>query len=313
MVVFEGGIRVVTKNRARSLLLYGAASITLAACGGGATIVQTVPFENEVTSADYIGKSFPVFFLVGEAGDPNGRTVVGKGVVTYNSASSITVTLPGGGPVTLNRTGASGGSTTFAASGPDAISALITGFSSTTAFRLATVADDDLAVLGGFGFETLEADRPNAIATYDTAGAVFLTATNVENFLPIAGSGSLTANFGSGDVISGTLLDADPVEVNLAGVDVDLDILDLVFTLENGRITPSGFVGGVAATAELNIDGGPPTALGANMTGDSVEGAFFGGEAAAVAGIFEGDLALSNGAAPVIDFNVGGFFSGSKN
>lgn len=303
-------IRQLSDRMRSAASLAGLAFLT--ACGGGGVAVKSVPYEGEVTSASYIGKTFPVFFLVGETGDPQGRAVAGKGTITYNTNDTVTLRLPGNAPVVLARTGASGLGTNYQSAGSDPLVAVVTGFSSTPAFRLATSLGNDMSFLGGFGFETQVADRP-ASATYQTAGAVFLTATNVKDFLPIAGNGTLNANFGAG-TISGTLLSADPVDVKLAGDPNTADELALRFLLANGQITPQGFSGGVTATGELIVDGaGAPRTLTSTVSGGSASGAFFGGNAEAVTGTFSGDLALSDGGTKLVDFDAAGFFSGSAN
>jgi len=281
----------------------------LAGCGGGGTIVSSIPFEGPVTQADYVGKTFPVYFLVGEAGDPSGNAVAGRGTITYNTDDTVTMQLPGRAPVVFSPTGTTALGMTYQSA--DAVDAVITSFSSTSAFRLATSTNSDRSFLGGFGFETLAADRPTTSATYDTAGAVFLTAQGVEDFLPVAGDGTLTADFGAG-TISGTLLTTDLFEVNLVGDPSTEDLLELTFLLQNGRITPSGFTGGVTATAQINEDGGGPRLLTGSVSNGSAEGAFYGEEAAAVAGIFEGDLVLSDDGTSLADFEAAGFVSGSK-
>lgn len=307
---------MLAKGRLRAgVLLAGFAA--LAGCGGsgGSLVVRSVPYEKPVTQTDYVGKTFPVFFLVGEAGDPSGDAVAGRGTITYNTNDTVTMQLPGRAPVIFTPTGSTALGTTYQASSGNAstIDAVVTGLASTDALRLVTSVGDQRSFLGGFGFETLAADRePLPTATYNTAGAVFLTATNAEDFLPVAGDGTLIANFGSG-MISGTFLSTDPVEVQLAGSAGTPDELALRFMLQNGQITPSGFSGGVTATGELVVDGsGPPLALDAAIANGSAEGAFFGEEAAAVSGIFEGDLALSEGGTSLADFEAAGFVSGAK-
>lgn len=288
------------------------ASVGLAACGGGSTVaVESVPFDGAVTSADYIGKSFPVFFLVGEGGDPSGSAIAGRGSITYNDDDSVTVSLPGASPIRLARSGSTGLGTRYTGSGLNPVTAVVTGFSSTTAFRVVSSTDDDFALLGGFGFETQPGDR-GASATYSTAGAVFLTTPDAENFLPVAGDGTLNANFANG-TISGTLLSTDPISIQLAGDSNTPDDLAMLFMLEGGRINSDGFSGGVTLSAELVVDGsGSPLDLNANIARDSAEGAFFGEQAAAVAGIFEGDVSLADGSTPLVEFDASGFVSGSK-
>ena len=292
------------------------AAVALTACGGGGSgspfVASSVPFERPVDDADYIGKTFPVFFLVGEAGDPSGTARAGKGTITYNSTRTVTVRLPGTNPIVFTRTGSSGTGTRYEGTAPDlsTVSAVVSEFASTTAFRLITSGDEDYAVIGGFGFET-PYDSNRASATYQVAGAVFLTAENVEDFLPIAGRGELSADFGA-RTISGTLIDTDAFEVNLAGNETINDILDLRIDIQNGRITNSGFTGDLDVASELTIDGDQLTQPQTSVTGDSVEGAFFGGDAEAIAGTFEGDIALSDDDGPLIDFGAAGFVSGSK-
>jgi len=291
----------------------------LAGCGGGGTIVSSIPYEGPVTQADYVGKTFPVYFLVGEAGDRPGKVLAAKGTITYNTDDTVTVRLPGRAPVVFSPTATSGGVTSYEADGSGGLMrfAEVRDFSNpnTTAFRIVSSPPNpppETFFLGGFGFETPAADRqPLPTATYNTAGAVFLTTPGSADFLPVAGDGTLTANFGAG-TISGTLLTTDLFEVNLVGDPTTEDLLELTFLLQNGRITPSGFTGGVTATAQINEDGGGPRLLTGTVSGGSAEGAFFGEEAAAVAGMFEGDLALSDGGSPLVDFEAAGFVSGAK-
>ncbi|MEL7105290.1 MAG: hypothetical protein AAGM21_05175 [Pseudomonadota bacterium] len=290
-----------------------AAAASLAACGSeGTLLVQPVEFTGPVTSADYIGKTFPVFFLLGESGDPSARTFAGEGTITYNSADTLTLRLPGASAVTLTRSGSSALGTSYSGltDGSDPVEVLVSDFASTEAFRLISTADPDLTVLGGFGFETAADDRP-ASGTYSTAGAVFLTAENVSAFLPAAGSGTLTADFVNGD-ISGTLLDADPVAVALAGDNLTPDDLAMTFFLENGVITQAGFRGGVGVSAELNVDGGPPVVLGTTVTGDGAEGAFYGDAAEVVAGTFEADVRLTDSGGTLVDLDTAGLVSGGR-
>ena len=289
------------------------AAIGLAACGGETLVVTPVLFEGGVTAGDYIGETFPVFYLVGESGDPTASSVAGQGSITYNSADSLTLRIPGAAPIELTRTGSSALGTTYSglAGGTTAIDVLVSDFASTEAFRLISVADPDIAILGGFGFETAVADRP-ASGTYATGGAVFLTAENVGSFLPAAGSGTLSADFTNGN-ISGTLLDADPVLVELAGSASTPDELALTFFLENGVINAAGIRGDVGVTGELVVDGsGPPVALTTNVTGDSVDGSFYGDAAEVVAGNFESDVELSDSGGTLVDLGADGFFSGGR-
>lgn len=291
-----------------------AAGLGLTGCGGGETlIVQPQEFTGPVTAADYVGRTFPVFVVIGESGDPSARTFASEGSITYNSATSLVLRLPGSSPVTLTRSGSSGLGTTYSGltNGSDPVTVLISDVASTDAFRLVSTADTDLTLLGGFGFETAVADRP-ASGTYSTAGAVFLTAENVGAFLPAAGSGTLTADFTNGN-ISGTLLDADPVSVALAGDNFTPDDLAMTFFLENGVINSSGFQGDVGVTAELVVDGsGAPEVLGTTVTGDSVEGTFYGDAAEFMAGTFEADVRLSDSGGTLVDLDTAGFVSGGR-
>lgn len=290
------------------------AAAVLAACSGGDTLlVQPVEFTGPVTSADYIGQTFPVFFLLGESGDPTASAIAGKGSITYNSANSLTLRLPGASAVTLTRSGSSALGTTYSGltNGSDPVDVLVSDFASTDAFRLVSTADSDLAVLGGFGFETAVNDRPVS-GTYNTAGAVFLTAENVGAFFPAAGSGTLVADFQNGD-ISGTFLDAAPISVALAGAAITPDDLAMTFFLENGVINSSGFRGDVGVSAELVVDGtGAPIALGTTVTNDSAEGSFYGDAAEVVAGTFEADVRLSDNTGTLVDFGTAGFVSGGR-
>jgi len=286
-----------------------AALATLAGCGGGGTIVSSVPYEGPVTQADYVGKTFPVYFLVGQPGDRPGKVLAAKGTITYNADDTVTVQLPGRAPVVFSPNGTTALGMTYQSA--DAVDAVITSFSSTSAFRLATSTNPDRSFLGGFGFETLAADRPTTTATYNTAGAVFLTTPGSPDFLPVAGDGTLMADFDAG-TISGTLLTTDLFEMDLVGDPLTEDLLELTFLLQNGRITPSGFTGGVTATAQINEDGGGPRLLTGSVSNGSAEGAFYGEEAAAVAGIFEGDLVLSDDGTSLSDFEAAGFVSGPK-
>lgn len=285
----------------------------LTGCGGESLLVEPVVFDGAVVSADYIGETFPVFYLIGEAGDPTANTLAGTGSVTYNADGTLTLRLSGDAAITLTPTGSSGLGVTYEglASGTTEISVLVSDFSSTEAYRLLSVAESDLSVLGGFGFETAVGDRP-ATATYATAGAVFLTADNVGAFLPAAGSGTLSANFTNGD-ISGTLIEADVVEVELAGAAGTPDELALTFMLENGVITDSGFEGDVGVTGELVVDGaGAPVALTTAVSGDGAEGTFYGDEAEVVSGIFGAEVELSDGSDSLVDLSTNGFLSGGK-
>lgn len=299
-----------------TLRIFGlvAAGLGLAGCGGGETIiVQPQEFTGPVSAVDYVGRTFPVFFLIGESGDPSARTFAGEGSITYNSATSLVLRLPGASAVTLTRSGSSALGTTYSGltDGMEPVEVLISDFSSTEAFRLLSTADPDLTVLGGFGFETAVADRP-ASGTYNTAGAVFLTADNVGAFLPAAGSGSLTADFTNGN-ISGTLLDADPVAVALAGDNLTPDDLAMTFFLENGVINSNGFRGDVGVSAELVVDGsGAPVVLGTTVTGDSAEGSFYGDEAEVVAGTFDADVRLTDSGGTLVDLDTAGFVSGGR-
>jgi len=297
--------------------LYVLALATVSACGGGSTEVERVLFEGPVADADYLGRTFPVVFLVGEGGDPEGRTVAGQGTITYSaSGDAVTVTLPGKAPIELVRSGTSGLGTIYSGTIPRSfapstdVDAVVTPFSSTSAFRLFSASEDGLAILGGFGFET-PFDPGRATASYTTAGAVFLTVDDVEDFLPVAGTGSLTADFGAG-TIGGTLIDTDAFEVELAGDDTIDDILDFRMTLENGRISQTGFSGDLGVAAELTVDGSTLTTPGVTVTGDSASGTFFGGDAEAVAGSYRGNIALSDGGGPIETFGASGFFSGAK-
>lgn len=281
--------------------------LSLAGCGG--STVGPVFFEGPVTDADYVGKSFPVFFLLGETGDPTGNTFAGQGSITYNSDGTLTLNLNRSAPVELVSTGTSGlGETYEGTFGGATVSVLVTDFASTEAFRLASIADTDIGLLGGFGFETAVDDRP-AAGTYTTAGAVFLTAENVGAILPAAGSGTLEADFVNGN-ISGTLLDADVVQVELAGDIASPDDLALMFMLENGVITDNGFSGGVSVSGELVVDGTTLTPLNTVVTGDAVSGTFYGDGAEVVAGIFESEVELLDGSDSLIDLGADGFLSG---
>ncbi|MEO1238523.1 MAG: hypothetical protein AAFW64_02475 [Pseudomonadota bacterium] len=291
-----------------------ALGLGLTACGSGETlVVQPQEFTGPVTASDYVGRTFPVFVLIGESGDPSAETFARQGSITYVSANTVTLRLPGASPVTLTRNGSSllGVSYSGLTNGRDPVEVLISGFSSTEAARLVSVADTELSVLGAFGFETAVEDRP-ASGTYSTAGAVFLTAQNVGAFLPTEGSGTLVADFTNGD-ISGTLLDATPVAVALAGDNLTPDDLAMTFFLENGVITPDGFGGDVNVFAELVVDGsGPPVVLGTAVTNDDVEGSFFGNEAEVIAGTFEADVRLSDGGGTLVDLDTAGLISGGR-
>ncbi|MEL7026544.1 MAG: hypothetical protein AAGO57_04840 [Pseudomonadota bacterium] len=296
-------------SRSQIALMAGL-GLAVAGCSGETLVVAPVEFDGSVTSADYIGETFPVAFLVGEEGDPTGSTSAGQGSITYNSASSITLRLPNGRTASLTRTGTSGLGTNFRGTlNGETIDVTVSDFASTEAFRLISSADDEISILGGFGFETAVGDRP-ASATYSTAGAIFITAENVGPFLPAAGSGDLSANF-TGGTITGTLLDADPVSVAVAGAELVPDDLTLVFELENGVITPSGFRGDVGVTGELVVDGaGAPVVLGTNVTGDQASGQFYGDAAEVVSGTFGTQVGLSDSGGALVDLDVDGFFSG---
>ena len=83
-----------------------AAGLGLTGCGGGETlIVQPQEFTGPVSAADYVGRTFPVFVVIGESGDPSARTFASEGSITYNSATSLDLRLPGSSPVTLPRRG----------------------------------------------------------------------------------------------------------------------------------------------------------------------------------------------------------------
>ncbi len=290
-----------------------ALAASLSACGGETETGQRILFSGAVDPSDYVGQTFPVFVLIGETGDPTGRTIVGEGSVTYNADGSLSLRLPGAPPIALSEVGASGLGTTYRglAGGTSTIDVLVSDFASTDAFRLITTAQPDLTIVGGFGFETAVADRP-ASGTYATAGAVFLTTENVGEVLPAAGSGSLSADFTNG-VITGTLVDADPVSVALAGDVATPDDLALNFFIENGVITPAGFRGEVGVTGELVIDGaGAPVALDTSVSGDRASGVFFGDSAEAIGGTFEADVGLADGGNDLIDLEVGGLITGTR-
>lgn len=289
------------------------AGFGLVACGGGDVAPTRQLFEGPVVSADYIGKSFPVRVLVGETGDPTASTTTGEGSVMYNSSTSIRVNLPGVPAFDATRSGSSALGVTYTGTpnGGSEISVTISDFSTTTAVRLITVAETDLAALGAFGFETVEGDRP-ASGTYDTAGSVFLSATNVGAILPVAGDGTLTADFTNGD-ISGTLLNADSASVAIAGAEIVPDDLTLTYTLENGTITSTGFRGDVGVSGELVVDGaGAPVVLDTAVTNDRVDGVFFGDEAEALAATFNSDVRLSDGATPLLNLEADGFLTGRR-
>ena len=145
-----------------------------------------------------------------------------------------------------------------------------------------------------------------------TVGNVFLTAENVGDFSPAAGTGTLSADF-TNSTISGQFLDADPVSVRLAGDPATLDDLTLRYTLENGVINSGGFRGDVGVSAELVVDGsGPPQVLGTTVNGDSVEGSFYGEAAEFTAGTFEADVRLIDSGSTLVDLDTAGFVSGAR-
>ncbi len=291
------------------------ASVGLAVAGCSSTTVggQRVIFEGPVDAADFVGKRFPVFVLVGETGDPTANSVAGRGAITYNADGSITLELPGRSSFRLEEesTGLLGTTYSGVPRGGSTVEVLVSNFSSTDAMRLLTSTSDDTDILGAFGFETAVDDRPTS-GTYSTAGAVFLTTENVGDVLPVAGTGTLMADFMSGS-IEGTLLDADPASVALAGVVTTPDDLALTFMLENGVITSTGFRGDVSATGELVVDGsGAPVPLTATVSDASVDGGFFGDAAEALAGTFQSNVNLSDGGSIETDIGADGFFTGTR-
>lgn len=292
------------------------AAVLLSGCmgsgSGSLVVVEPQLAEGPVASGDFVGRTFPVLFLVGETGSPSARARAGTGAITYNGDGSVTLELPGTNPLTLTPASTGPNGTNYTGStGSGTVEALIADFESTESFRVATSSALEFALFGGFGFETPQANR-RARATYDTAGAVFLTTNNVSTFLPAVGSGRLEADFDRG-TISGTLLETDPVFVELGGSVNSADDLAMTFLLRNGVITPEGFRGGVSAEAALQVDGfGGYEVLDVDVTGGMAEGRFFDENAEVVSTIFSGEADLSDDGGSLVDLEFNGFAAGAQ-
>jgi hypothetical protein len=268
----------------------GVAAMSLSGCGGGGGVTRVMANGDPIDAADYVGKTFPLLYILGQDDEPEADIKGGYGKVTVIDENTVKVEVPGEDPITFTRVDA-----TNQFEGDDGDGGTITVTIDDNGEYYFVYCDcgaiEGLDFAGAFGFETPVELRPEGIATYDGvySGAVFATANDPEYLLvPGVGSGQLVADFGTGD-ISGTLLDAS------ASTDLDDDGLEddtayVLMTLENGTITSTGFDGTVTGEFEFQIDGGAITPVDSEFSNTDAEGKFFGNSGQTAAAAYDGDV-----------------------
>jgi hypothetical protein len=286
---------------ARVVALAAASGLWLASCGGSDAPAppparpiapqddgRILAGSDDITAADFVGRTFPLVFERAERASPEAQTETGVGTVTVEDNNTLLVTLPGRD---VRRFVRGPGNTFVDGSG---VTAEFTDFGPARYLFVET----PFGLSAAFGFETPVSARPTS-ARYTgglSASVIILTIPGRETVIGIGGEGSvdLTATFtGSGGRIEGILFDNRTSPLGLAQVDlldvgIEQDELRVRAELD-GTITESGFVGTVSGSAEVSMNGGPLEGFGLNIRNSTATGRFFGPAADAIAGSYSAD------------------------
>lgn len=231
-------------------------ALTLTACsGGGDAIAPIFAGDALITSADYVGKTFPIRYIAMDF--DNAQVTRNTGSVRFISETELEVRIDG-----LNETVVEIAAGEFVGPTLDAQTLILSnavtevdGFTDSHGYR------------GFLGFETASVDIPMTNTFwYDSIdGSLLLLADGLVTDFYI-GDTFLDVDFASGEV-TGTLHSSEFAE----------------FFITDGKITGNGITGGVVAFDDIGA---------ITITGGDVDGIFYGNEAGVLAGTFEGTAAL---------------------
>jgi len=228
----------------------------LSACGGGTLGPNSIFIgSSPITEADYVGKTFPARYVGrNDAGD----LFRGAGTVRYISSTEIEVKVEGIDEILIEDSpGMFLGATIYAETSLQSPE-LVTAF-----------ATDEVTVeyFGFLGFETTSAGLPTENLYYydDIDGSVLLLSNGVDSGSDFGGT-FLDVDFDTG-IVTGLLHSSDNAEVSIVG----------------GAISGNGISGG----AELETFSIDFPVISETVDSDT-SGTFFGPDATALAGTYEG-------------------------
>ncbi len=243
-------------------------AFALSACTSAVLIDPIFAGGGIITPEDYVGKTFPLRYIgVDESTLELKR---GTGTVRFISETELAVSFDG-----ISETVIEVDPNEFM--GP---TLLVDSEIYSPELSTATAVNATSTYGGFLGFETAMADVPtSSLFYYDSDDGATMIVTNGLETLFVDGGVYLDVDFASGDV-TGELF--TQIEDNFSA------------SIVGGKISGNGITGGV----QINDGGAFPT-----TTNDEASGVFFGNDASALAGTFEGTVATEAGP---YDF-VGGF------
>ena len=226
-------------------------AIALSACSSGQAISPIFAGDAPITSADYVGKTFPIDYIA--LNSETEQVTRNTGTIRFISETEIEIDVDG-----INEIVVEVADGEFLGPTIDA-STLIFSPAATGVEAFTT----DSNYYGIVGFETRVADIPTEdLFFYDTTGGSVLLAADDNVSVVHIGATYLDVNFATGTV-SGVLHDSD------FGI----------FSITDGQISGNGITGGISASDAFGV---------IPITRSDVDGTFYGNDAGVLAGTFEG-------------------------
>ena len=271
---------------ARASIVITLAALTLSACTNS-EVDRVLAEGGEAFPEDFVDKTFPVYFAVGEQTDGGSEAEAGIGSARFISADEIEYSGLGQPTRVYTRVG----TTNEFAPDDGSISLFVEELG---AAILASSNLDFAGPTGGVaaysGFETPVANRP-ALASYNSGdfAVLFLAGPDFPEVdtLTCSNCVDLSANFAAGD-ISGQVFDGTSTDAS--------GEFSITNELVDGTITSSGFTGQIEATAAFTPVGGSTRGVTTELTNQNVIGRFFGSDADQAMVVYEGDFAFGEGA-----------------